>query len=245
MKSRSFILTVLLFFVTATGSILTIIGASGFFDDLGLPLLLRKILSYSGAATMLVAAALFVIYLYRILRTGTYFSDVMLYRNTFYTEICDADGVEKIVDAAEIIFNDATDDSETRRIKSFDDQAFTVIRDNKKRFRGYYCVLRLSKDGKDAIHDGSFSVKTVSPKFLRTDSKKKYNDLYIGAIYADGAFSKHFVLGSIFDYVSRNKPRSVYARAATSDGIRLLNKYNFKPLFFNKPGLGEFYVRHS
>jgi hypothetical protein len=64
-------------------------------------------------------------------------------------------------------------------------------------------------------------------EYLRTDAKKKYNYLYLGGVYGGNRRAKAMILGSVYAQAAALKPRAVFAKAATADGLRSLQQASF------------------
>lgn len=108
--------------------------------------------------------------------------------------------------------------------------------------RGYFAIMRLSREGENAIKDGSFSGRAPKRTHIRTD-KKRYTNVYIAAIYGRSAKERGFALAALISHLNSIKARKIYARAATKHGLRLLRKYDFKPIDTHPDKVGSVFSR--
>ncbi|WP_377275410.1 hypothetical protein [Rhizobium sp. R86522] len=171
-------------------------------------------------------------------------SDYFRREGSFDTDVCDIEDLEYIIAHSSTNSDNHTNDDETRRLYDLDNESFTVIKDRKGHRRGYFCLIKLTKAGEEAINEGVFSLRKLSSGFVRKDKKDKYLPLYIAGLYGDSSsISNTFLIASINAHVRARKTPRVYARAETDKGLYWLNRYYFKPVDVSKVGLGHFYVR--
>lgn len=157
--------------------------------------------------------------------------------NCFPRACTDAD-IPTIVGCAGDYFSTATNLEQTMRLHRLDRRIFTIYETTDARFIGYSCIVRLSAKGVASIRRGDFSIINIPVEYIRKDSKTEC-DIYIGAICCTRLFTRGFVLGRVYGNIELMKPKAIYARAATVDGLRILKRRKFSAL--NKDGVGQIY----
>jgi hypothetical protein len=123
--------------------------------------------------------------------------------------------------------------------------AYVKVIDHNGRIVAFYDVLRLTKMGADAANRGEFNITTCPQEYIRNDTKRRYNYVYIGGVYGRNKKAKAMVLGAIYTRILELRPRVVFARAGTKDGLRLLEQESFRPTVLNVTGLGAMYSNVS
>lgn len=109
---------------------------------------------------------------------------------------------------------------------------------------GYFCVFRLTKYGVEQIRLGIFNAPCPDPRALISFNKSNC-PIYIGAIFAKGKRAKGIALAGMSVYLQQISPTSIYAKAATKDGLRLLNKHGFQPVGGCSAAIGNYFVRQG
>jgi hypothetical protein len=89
----------------------------------------------------------------------------------------------------------------------------------------------------------------TAKEITKSNISKNFADahsFYIGAVVADGFRARGYALASLRSYLvneCRIHDKPIYARAATADGLRLLERTGFRPAIQEQPtGLGALYV---
>jgi hypothetical protein len=131
-----------------------------------------------------------------------------------------------------------------------------LIRERLERNRDTLIIVRRKKCGRDASDVAGYIMvyPLTTSAMMRLESGRirsgfdlKQNDicrtfrrpaaLYIAMVYASGLRERGFVLAALEEhlllYGDRQRPRKVYARAATPDGARLLRQNGFESLSGN------------
>lgn len=97
---------------------------------------------------------------------------------------------------------------------------------------GYIFYFPINKEIVDKIHKYKFSVGELTPKDIATQAKYGYA-MYVGAIAGKGLIAKAQMLSLLMNYeqeAMKTKTKTIYARAASSDGLKLLKKNGFEPV---------------
>lgn len=226
--------------VIAAGIIAGILGATGFFEALGLPDWLRTVLNYALAVCIgliIVTAAISWGYQY-YLRKSTH-----RYPGYHYLTQCNDDDIAKIARVAGEVFEGlATSLTETLHLHRIDNEIFTAVREKGGSIQGYICIIRLNTEGVNAVFDDEFQVKHLTLRHIRRDEYRRDNDLYIGAIWGEGPKARSCALYSALGIIRERSPKRVFARAATVHGMHILENYQFKPIKARRAGVGEMYV---
>jgi hypothetical protein len=108
---------------------------------------------------------------------------------------------------------------------------------------GYFCVLRVSAAGAEALQEGTFSGATPSGNHLETNHRRRCRHAYIGAVYAQGGLARGAAVAALTTYVEMLKPDKMYARGYSDDGRRLLKKNGFRLMEGEAAGKRNFFVR--
>jgi hypothetical protein len=98
---------------------------------------------------------------------------------------------------------------------------------------GYFIVLPLTKLGEDAIRSRSFGFyDPQSADYFRKNHSTRCS-AYIGMVGAKTGMkdARAFAVNRLRHFVNSGDYGRLYARAATSDGLRLLKKQSFIPVF--------------
>lgn len=150
-------------------------------------------------------------------------------------------------------FGDAASNlDQIRRVYSFDRNQIWILEKTASNGRGhrittregYIIVYRLNSVGEAAIRRGEFDGACPAREHL-CRSNEKCVAAYIGAVVARFR-ARPYVLGTIENqFKLAGQYRSahrVYARAATADGLRILQAHDFEPLEPNDDGIGGVFV---
>jgi hypothetical protein len=223
-----------------TGLIVTVLGAANFVEFLKIGERGIWWLSILAVAGLLVFVAVPV---YLGLRTSSRKIRDWQTRQTIYrTCKCHALDLKAIAEIASDEFGDrSTSEEQTLRLHSLDEKIFTAVKDSKEQIVGYFCLVRLTRAGAEAVMRNDFHIATAAVEYIDTSTKRKYKQVYIGAVYGRRQSSKMFALGSMINELTEMKPKLICARAATSDGLRVLKKYGFQPIVGRPAGVGELF----
>jgi hypothetical protein len=165
-------------------------------------------------------------------------------RNSLTLEPCNAEDLGEISRLASEEFGDISANLERNQwLASFDSSAYTKVMDDRGRIVGFYDMFRLTKLGVSAIHRGEFDITTCPRDYLRTDKKYTYNYIYLGGLYGRNRLAKAMILGAMRQKLLLLRPKAVFARAATKDGLRLIEKERFRPILAGKVGIGALYEK--
>jgi hypothetical protein len=155
----------------------------------------------------------------------------------------DADFVE-ITRLANDEFGDlAANLKRNRWLATIDPRAYTKVVDHRGRIVGFYDMFRLTKMGANAVHRGEFDITTCPREYLRGDKKLLYNNVYLAGLYGRNRSAKAMVLGAVSQRLLELRPKAVFARAGTKDGLRLIEQARFRPVLTERIGVGAFYVK--
>jgi hypothetical protein len=103
---------------------------------------------------------------------------------------------------------------------------------------GYYAIIPLNKVATDLletekIEGTSFAAEHIIP-YRRGRIRKTPASIYVGGVAAKNRMRiRQFVLGSLVAHLNQeieNGVKAVFSRPVTNDGLRLIKKYNFKPV---------------
>lgn len=108
---------------------------------------------------------------------------------------------------------------------------------------GYFAVFRITKEGEEAIKNGTFQGRSPDASHLRTDSKTRYPMAYVAALYGRTQIAKALVISALQFHLEWLRAKKVYAKAATIDGLRLMRKYGFRPLPRQSSEIGSYFER--
>lgn len=215
---------------------LGVLGSFGYFEKIGAAPNIAIYLAIMLVCFIAFLAILILTYFYRMFDIKI--KSRILYEDIFDVKHCSDNDVIKIAYIASDIFGDrATSVDQAIRLHNIDGNAFKYIEDQCGNLRAYYCLIRLTKAGAKAIERDDFNISTVPIEYIRRDSAYRNAYYYIGAIYGDSRQSKDFVAGTLNGRLSEVRPKKVFARAATEDGLKILKKRGFKPVNGRDPGL--------
>jgi hypothetical protein len=127
------------------------------------------------------------------------------------------------------------------RLFGLDEQSYWKVIDKAGGIVGFYTLFRLTAAGTRAIARGDFAITTCPVEYLRKDKKYFYKTLYVAAMFGKNKKARAMVWGALNQRVVELRPKNVFARAATEDGLRLLEKASFSPVQADKPGVGALY----
>ena len=102
-----------------------------------------------------------------------------------------------------------------------------------KPITGYYVTYRLTQAAVSRLRSGAIRGNELTPRDVVAPSRTPYG-LYVSFLWAKDRSSKAAILRvaerDIASILARRNAIVVFARAATTDSLRLLLKYNFRPL---------------
>lgn len=131
-----------------------------------------------------------------------------------------------------------------KTLHKFSDEIFWTIYDEKTdEIVGYFCFFRLTAQGVKEIKDGTFHGPCPGKKSI-TNHKRSSCPIYVGALYGKSLKAKAFVLSGLQSILAQVNAGSVYAKAATTDGVRILKKFNFLTLPSQPEEVNSYFVRH-
>jgi hypothetical protein len=130
-----------------------------------------------------------------------------------------------------------------RALFATDDQSYWKITDGGERIVGFYCLFRLTAMGTRAVNRGEFDIVTCPTDYLRKDKKYRYVNIYIAGLFGESKKAQAMVLGALNRHGLEIRPKAMFARAASEDGLRLLEKAKFSPVHPQKIGLGTLYKK--
>lgn len=145
--------------------------------------------------------------------------------------------------AAEVFGNQSTSIARTTVLHQLDNEVFQIIRDEKGRPKGYFCIIRLTAAGVAALQASSFSILHCPVEYIFAGKKRRYTNVYVGAVYGMNRPAKQTALGGMIGTIRGIKARLIFAHATTDSGLRILTKYGFKTVNGNPPAIGEYFVR--
>lgn len=103
---------------------------------------------------------------------------------------------------------------------------------------GYYCIIPLNEKGTDLVEAEKLDGTSIAPEHMIPHRKgrirKTPSSIYIGGVVAKNRIRiRQFVLGSLIAHLNQefdNGVSIVFSRPVTDDGMRLIKKYDFKPV---------------
>lgn len=110
---------------------------------------------------------------------------------------------------------------------------------------GYFMAFPISKSCVEKIHDFSFDASDIKDADIITNPHQAHA-MYIGGIVGKGIGTRYELIGALKIYLGeavKTRTQTIYARAATGAGLRILVKHGFEPVHPNAPGLNNFYKR--
>lgn len=238
-KSLRILIKSAAYIIAALGLLTGILGVLDGFDLVPLPEGVKRVLYIviSLLVVALIVVAILLVGGFGLKWVSRWFSS----EPGYYVDMCSPDDVEQIAQMASEMFGpNATPVARTHELHALDSEIFRAIRGDQKQLCGYVCMIRLSRAGLDAAMNDDFDVVSCPADYIRTDGKKKYSDIYIGALYGTNRLAKHTALGATLGTLQAWKARWIFARAATDDGVRILDKYEFKTRKGNRPEKGSF-----
>lgn len=159
-------------------------------------------------------------------------------------EDCSNEDLATISKLAEAEFGPmAANHSRILWLKKVDTEAYKKVVDENGNIVGFYDAFRLSKLGTTAVKQGKFDVTKCPRKYFRSDKTYKYVNVYIGGVYGANQSSRAMILGAIIERLSQRRPKIVFARAASKDGLRLLEKYMFVPVQAHANKVADLFMR--
>jgi hypothetical protein len=164
--------------------------------------------------------------------------------DSFTLELCadaDIDEVSKL--ASESFGPLAASADRNRFLQSIDGLSYWKLSNKAKRIVGFYCLFRLTAAGTRAIRRGEFEITNCPQEYLRRDQKYHYKDIYIAGIFGDGKKAQAMIWGALNQRAFELRPKNIFARAASEDGLRLLEQNGFSPVNSKRTGIGELYRR--
>jgi hypothetical protein len=124
-----------------------------------------------------------------------------------------------------------------------DDQSYWKIADRAGVIVGFFTLFRLTAAGTMAVKRGDFGITICPPEYLCKDKKYYYQNLYVAGMYGKNRKARAMVWGALNQRVVQLRPRNMFARAATEDGLRLLKQAKFTPVQADKVGVNALYKR--
>lgn len=113
---------------------------------------------------------------------------------------------------------------------------------------GYFVVLPLSRKGEDALKKREFNVTDETINDFFNTRHAKGSCAYIGMVGAEkeNGPARKAALAQLIDFVNDGNYRSLYARAVTQDGLRLLKRRRFSTVIDkDSADLGVYFVKHA
>jgi hypothetical protein len=224
-------------FAAATG-LASLVAADVVFDKLSIPLVVKTML----VVVLALAAIVFIVSVIwlglRLL--GVYRANRASVSEEIDEHTCNLNDIDAIAAIAETQFGSAaTDTDATRRLHSIDPQTFSVFKNQAGTIVGYACIIRLNKAGIEAIQRNDFHLDNIPPEYVNLGTKVRYSNVYIGAIYGKNRHVAGHVMAHVSGRLKEIRARHIYARAATSDGVRVLTKRGFLSLAGMPPNVGD------
>lgn len=109
---------------------------------------------------------------------------------------------------------------------------------------GYGCIIPISHLHTRQIEDRKFSIAELTPVHLPR-GRANVAAIYIGAIVGRGKSERGKLLGYLEavagEQARKTRTKTVYAKAVTDDGLRILNKKGFLPVDPSLTGIGAFF----
>jgi hypothetical protein len=144
---------------------------------------------------------------------------------------CDYNDLEAISKLASAEFGDlAADYSRNQTLWKIDQSSYSKAVNFKGTIVGFYVIFRLSRLGVAAVKRGEFDIRNCPREYFRADNKRKYLNVYIGGVYGTNKISKAMSYGAVNRHLFETKPTIIFARAGSSDGLRILKSFKFNPV---------------
>lgn len=172
-----------------------------------------------------------------------------VYGATHVIDFCSKHEVEIVHHFAKTFFgNEVTDPEKIHLIirkyrnglriaKKFTDEGVSII--------AYIFYFPINKSTVEKIHKYEFDVKDLKASDIASHPRYGYA-MYIGAIAGRGVVAKAQMLSVLMDKqdeAKKTKTKTVYARAASRDGLRLLKKRGFKPVHTKADDVECFFMK--
>jgi hypothetical protein len=139
--------------------------------------------------------------------------------------------LEAISKLASAEFGDlAADYSRNQTLWKIDQSSYSKAVNFKGTIVGFYVIFRLSRLGVAAVKRGEFDIRNCPREYFRADNKRKYLNVYIGGVYGTNKISKAMIYGAVNRHLFETKPTIIFARAGSSDGLRILKSFKFNPV---------------
>jgi hypothetical protein len=122
-----------------------------------------------------------------------------------------------------------------------DDQSYWKIIDRSGVIVGFYTLFRLTAAGTRAVKRDDFGITICPQEYLCKDKKYHDTNLYVAGMYGKDKRARAMVWGALNQRVVQLRPKNIFARAATEDGLRLLEQAKFTPVQAGREGVGALY----
>ena len=106
-----------------------------------------------------------------------------------------------------------------------------VVRDRRKRkLVGFFIVIALSKQGVQRLRDGAYLAFGELRQRDKCSTMQRPHGLYVNTLGGVNGGARAAVLGGLMMFLGKHPGLPVFARAATRDGRRLMDRWAFRPL---------------
>jgi hypothetical protein len=164
--------------------------------------------------------------------------------DSFALELCTDRDIGEVSKLAVESFGPLAASADRNRfLMSVDSLSYWKLSNKAKRIVGFYCLFRLTAAGTRAIKRGEFEITSCPQEYLRRDQKYHHRDIYIAGIFGSGKKAQAMIWGALNQRAIELRPKNIFARAASDDGLRLLGQNGFSPINPKKAGIGELYRR--
>jgi hypothetical protein len=168
----------------------------------------------------------------------------MVHFDNLTLEICTAADLPEISRISAATFGPfAASLDRNRFLFDIDSKSYWKIQNKSGAIVGFYTLFRLTAAGTRAIKRGEFDITTCPSEYLRRDAKYRYQNIYVAGIYDKDKKARAMAWGVLNQRAVELRPKNIFARAATEDGLRILEHAKFSPLRHDKNGLGALYRR--
>lgn len=131
-----------------------------------------------------------------------------------------------------------------KKIYNFSDEIFWIVYNEKtSEIVGYFCFFRLTAQGVREISEGTFHGPCPNENSI-TNRKRTSCSIYVGALYGKSLKARAFVLAGLQSILAQVNAGSVYAKAATPDGVRVLKKFGFAAMPSQPDAVNSYFLRH-
>jgi len=147
-------------------------------------------------------------------------------------QLCAEEDIEDVFNIAiETIPNLKTDSARALEIFLHNPTVrWKIVNVDVNKIEGYFLILPLTKDGRDALRTKSFIMEQAPMNFFFKNRFPKRSSVYVASIAARNKIAAGFCIKMAEQVITDKKVYEIFARAATEDGLRMAKARNMTPL---------------